>query len=492
MIYARIKGQQIQKVTNEDKEGSTQNNHIMISLYNTKTKSKEVFSPLTEGEVRIYSCGPTVYHYQHLGNMRAGVFADTLHRLFKESGFIVKHVINITDVGHNTDDGDDGEDKMEKGSRREGKSVYEIAKLYTDSYFQDLSLLGVTLSEYNFPRATENIPEQIALVKRLEEKGYTYILDDGVYFDTSRFPSYGDFARLDIEGLKSGARVEENKDKRNVTDFALWKFSPKNEKRQMEWDSPWGVGFPGWHIECSAMAMKYLGESFDIHTGGIEHVPVHHTNEIAQSECATGEPYVRYWMHNNHLIDTTGKMSKSSGDFLTVSTLTEKGFDPLAYRYFLLTAHYRKELSFSFEALTGAGTAYKKLCQFIAETKKDNQEGVVHKGYYEEAYDALSDDLGTPEAVAVLWTVIKDQTLEGVDKVATILAIDAFLGLSLKEKSVRQEPLTFPEEVKELLTKRQLARDNKDFQASDALRNELLSLGFEVKDTKDGQTVTKI
>ncbi len=455
-----------------------------INLHNTKTRQTEPFVPLTGGEVSIYSCGPTVYHFQHLGNMRAAVFADTLHRMFVAHNYRVKHVINITDVGHNVDDGDEGEDKMEKGSRREGRSVWEIAKLYTDTYFDDLRALNIHLEEYTFPRATDHIQEQIALVKNLEAKGHTYIISDGVYFDTSTFPHYKDFAHLDIEGLKSGARVEENKEKRNITDFALWKFSPKDEKRQMEWDSPWGVGFPGWHIECSAMSMKYLGEHFDIHTGGIEHIPVHHTNEIAQSECATGVPYVNYWMHNNHLLDTTGKMSKSNSDFLMIRTLIDQGYDPIAYRYFLLTAHYRKEIAFSFEALDAASTAYKKLSHFVTTNNPD--QGKVHDTSYQAILARVSDDLNTPEAIALIWKLLKDDTLSKEDIAATIKKAGELLGLPFDYK---EEMLTVPDDIQALLDAREVARNEKNFQESDRLRDELLAKGFIVKDTKDGQVL---
>jgi cysteinyl-tRNA synthetase len=455
-----------------------------VLLYNTKTKSLETFTPLTEGTVGIYSCGPTVYHYQHLGNMRAAVFADTLHRMLQHSNYTVHHIINITDVGHNVDDSESGEDKMEKGAKREGKTVWEIAKMYTDAYFKDLEALNINLNDYTFPRATDNIPEQIAIVKKLEEKGYTYIISDGVYFDTSKYSAYADFAKLDIKGLQSGARVEENLEKKNITDFALWKLSPTNEKRQMEWESPWGAGFPGWHIECSAMSMKYLGDHFDIHTGGIEHIPVHHTNEIAQSECATGVPYVNYWMHNNHLLDTTGKMSKSNGDFLTITTLKEKGYDPLSYRYFLLTAHYRKELSFSFEALDAASVAYKKLTDFVS-THNDNL-GTVSSLYIDAVGDALRNDLATSEAVAQLWKMMKDETLSNSDKCATLLVLSDYLGLGLEkiQKEIKEE---IPDTVKELLMLREDARAQKDFVTSDHLRDEIASYGYLVKDTQSGQ-----
>lgn len=456
-----------------------------IKLYNTKTKSLELFVPLTDKTVSIYSCGPTVYHYQHLGNMRAAVFADTLRRMFTSSGYAVTHVINITDVGHNVNDSDEGEDKMEKGSQREGKTVWEIAKMYTDAYFADLTALNIPLEKFIFPRATDNIKEQLALVEALEIAGYTYKINDGIYFDTSKFKAYGDFAHLDIEGLRSGARVEENSEKKNITDFALWKFSPKDTQRQMEWDSKWGKGFPGWHIECSAMSMKYLGNHFDIHTGGIEHIQVHHTNEIAQSECVTGETYVNYWMHNNHLQDTTGKMSKSNGDFLTINSLTEKGYYPLAYRYFLMTAHYRKELSFSFEALDGATVAYKKLIDFALHNK--THEGLIHEGYFHSFTFALYDDLNTPEAIAELWKMMKDDTLSNNEKYATLIAMSDYLGLGIE--NLEEKVIIIPEEVQKLLALRKEARDTKNFTESDRLRDEIASHGFAVQDGTEGQTV---
>ena len=463
-------------------------NTATIKLHNTKTRKIETFTPIKTGVVGIYSCGPTVYHYQHLGNMRAAVFADTLHRMFQAQGYDVHHVINITDVGHLVGDGDTGQDKLEKGAEREGKTVWEIAAQYTDAYMKDLESLNITLDEYTFPRATDNIQEQIALVQRLEQGGYTYRINDGIYFDTSKYPQYADFAQLRIEGLESGARVEENKEKRNITDFALWKFSPVNEKRQMEWDSPWGVGFPGWHIECSAMSMKYLGNHFDIHTGGIEHINVHHTNEIAQSECATGETYANYWMHNNHLQDTTGKMSKSSGDFLTITSLVEKGYKPLAYRYFLMTAHYRKELAFSFEALDAAAVAYKKLTDFVLHHTQE--EGTVHEHYTQTFMEALANDLATPEAVAILWKMMKDETVTSNDKYATLLNMSSLLGLGLD--TVVETTVKISPEVEILVQERKKAREVKNFQESDRLRDEIFKLGFIVKDTAEGQEITHI
>lgn len=459
-----------------------------IRIFNTKTKQLEDFVPEKEGFVGIYSCGPTVYHYQHLGNMRAAVFADTLRRMFVSSEYKVQHVINITDVGHNVDDGDSGEDKMEKGSRREGKNVWEVAKQYTDAYFNDLNMLGIPLESFMFPRATDTIKEQIALIEILEKKGYTYRITDGIYFDTSKFKAYKDFAHLNVEGLKSGARVEENIEKKNSTDFALWKFSPKDVRRQMEWESPWGIGFPGWHIECSAMSMKYLGEHFDIHTGGIEHIPVHHTNEIAQSECATGKSFVNYWMHNNHLLDSTGKMSKSNDEFMTLSSLCDKNYDPLAYRYFLLTAHYRKELNFSYEALDAASVAYRKLIDYVHKHK--TSDGKIIEKYTKDALLALQNDLATPEVISIIWKLIKDTEILEEDRYATLIAINTMLGLGLD--TVVKKNITIPNEVQELLKQREQARKALEFTLSDNLRKEIETFGFIVKDTKNGQEVEEM
>lgn len=456
------------------------NDDVSIQLYNTKSRSIETFIPIVSGKVGIYSCGPTVYHYQHLGNMRAVLFADTLRRLFAYARYDVNHVINITDVGHLTSDGDDGDDKMEKGSAREGKSVWEIATFYTEDYFKCLDMLNIPRDKYSFPRATDTIDEQIALIKTLEEKRYTYKIQDGIYFDTAKFPAYPELAKLDIQGLQSGARVEENKEKRNGTDFALWKFSPQNEKRQMEWASPWGVGFPGWHIECSAMSKKYLGAHFDIHTGGIDHIPVHHTNEIAQSECANDETYVNYWMHVNFLNDTTGKMSKSKGDFLRLQSVIDKGISPLAYRYYLLTVHYRSEIAFSFESLEAASVSYKKLLTYI-RTHIATQ-GIVHDEYKKNFLEALCNDIGTPAVIAGIWKMIKDEIVSDADTVATILDIDAVLGLDLYNQAQISDEQHIPEEIQALFDKRALARSQKDWATADSLRDEIIALGYEVKD----------
>ncbi len=464
----------------------------MIKLYNTLSRTVEDFKEIHEGKVGIYSCGPTVYHYATLGNLRGYVNTDIIRRLFISAGYEVSTVINITDVGHNVNDAENTEDKMEKGAKREGKSVWDIAKYYSDNYFNCLTLLNIPLSAYTFPRATETIPEQIELIKTLEEKGFAYKTNDGVYFDTSKFSSYPDLAKLDIEGLRSGARVEENVEKRNITDFALWKFSPKNEQRQMEWESPWGIGFPGWHIECSAMSKKILGPHFDIHMGGIDHIPVHHTNERAQSECANGEKYVNYWMHYNFLNDTSGKMSKSNGEFLRLQTLLDEGISPLAYRYYLLQTHYRSEIEFSFDALRASETAYKKLCALAAlwNTKYPKSEQTPHKETMLAYYKALYDDVGTPQGVATLWTMLKDDILTDEVKRATLLAMDETLGLNLKNAS--KEDIIISPAVEILLEERKRAREDKDFVKSDELRKKIEGEGFLLKDTKDGQELTKI
>ncbi len=463
--------------------------HSPIHLYNTASKKTELFTPIHEDKVHIYSCGPTVYHFAHIGNLRAYIFADTLRRMLSYSGYEVKHIINITDVGHLTDDGDNGEDKLEKGSRREGKTAWEVALFYEEAFKKDLEALNIPISTYTFPRATDHISEQIALITSLEEKGYTYTIeDDGIYFDTEKFERYRDLAQLDLEGLKSGARVEENKNKHSPSDFALWKFSPENEKRQMEWDSPWGRGFPGWHIECSAMSMKYLGEHFDIHTGGIDHIKVHHTNEIAQSECATGNKYVNYWMHVNFLQDKTGKMSKSSDDFLTLESLIKKGYSPQIYRYFILTAHYRKELTFTYEALDAVKVAYKKLTDHIL--RGSHLKGNILETYLEPFLEALRDDCNTSEAIAHMWKMIKEEQGNDADLAATLLEMNELLGLGLEK--LKEEVLHLPKEVVELLDKRLISRKDKDFSESDRLRDEIRKLGYIVKDSPDGQEVVKI
>jgi cysteinyl-tRNA synthetase len=455
---------------------------MTLEIYNTLTKKKEEFKPINNSEVGLYSCGPTVYWYQHIGNLRTYVFSDILKRVLKFNDFKVKHVINVTDVGHLTSDQDSGEDKIEKAAVKEGKSAKEIAKYYFDLFVTDLKKLNI-LEPDIWSWATEHIKEQINLVKILEKKGYTYKTSDGIYFDTSKFSDYGNFANLNIEGLQEGKRVDLG-EKKNKTDFALWKFSEEPGKRQQEWDSPWGRGFPGWHIECSAMSSKYLGKQFDIHTGGIDHIPIHHTNEIAQSECAFGvKPWVKYWMHGAFLELKGGKMSKSGGKIWTISDLEKKGFSSLDYRYYCLLTSYRKRMIFSFEGLEAAKSAYERLKIICAEIKDDQK---LNEKYIEEFKEKINDDLNMPEAIQVLWKLVRDEKAEG--KYKTIKKMDEIFGLKLLEK----DEIKIPQEIQNLLKERKTARENKNFEKSDKLRNKIKELGFEIKDTKEGVEVKKL
>lgn len=472
-----------------------------IRVFNTTSREKEVFSPLEPGIVNIYHCGPTVYHYQHIGNMRRFIFADLAHRMFAANNYKIKQVINITDVGHLVSDEDEGEDKMEKGAKREGKTVQEIAAMYTKDFMEDLSLLKIRTDDTLFPKATENIPEQIEMIKTLEEKGFTYQISDGVYFDTSKDECYGDFARLDIKGMREGARVVKNAEKKNLTDFALWRFLPKDEQRQQEWESPWGVGFPGWHIECSAMAKKFLGTTIDLHTGGVDHIPVHHTNEITQSENANYAPFVRYWMHNEHVDFSGSKMAKSGDSFIRLKDLVEKGYHPLAYRYYTLLAHYRTKINFSFEALDAATVAWKRLMGTtgISDIFKQGglqaaHEGHLHTKTFNAALAAFNDDLDTPKMIALIWDMMKDSSITDEDKKATILKIDEMLGIIDPDYKI-EEALSLdslPEDIKTLIEERQRARDAKDWNKADELRATLKEKGYEIKDEKEGIAITRV
>lgn len=459
-------------------------NKNMLQFYNTKTKKKEIFTPIHVGEVRMYHCGPTVYNFAHIGNLRAYVFADILRRTCEWNGYVVKQVINITDVGHLVDDGDDGEDKMQKGARREGKTAWDVAKFYETAFHKDLAAMNINTEGTHFPRATEYIQEQINLVRTLEEKGYTYKTSDGIYFDTSKFEAYADFAKLDIQGMQEGARVAVNEEKKNATDFALWKFSRDDEKRDMEWESPWGIGYPGWHIECSAMSQEILGTPFDIHTGGMEHIPVHHTNEIAQSECASGHGYVHYWMHIKFLNIVGGKMAKSGENFIRLQTLVDRGITPLAYRYWLLTSHYRSPIDFSFEAVEAAQTALNRL--YDAYLSLGSTSGDTNGAIVEKCKESLNDDLNTAQVIAQVWEYIKSSD-SNENKKATLDELDKVLGLqfALQKKEV------VPEDVIALAEARLLARANKDWAESDRLRGDIESKGFSVKDVTEGYGISK-
>ncbi len=461
-----------------------------VFLFNTASRKKEKFVPIKPGEVKMYACGPTVYHYAHIGNLRAYVFEDLLVRTLERAGFKVTHVMNITDVGHLVSDADEGEDKMEKGARREGKTAWEIADYYTKIFFEDLAKLHCRKPQI-IPKATDHIQEMIELVQELEKKGFVYRTSDGIYFDTAKFSHYADFARLDVENLEAGKRVGMG-EKRHPTDFALWKFSPVGEKRQMEWDSPWGKGFPGWHIECSAMAMKYLGETFDIHCGGIDHVPVHHTNEIAQSECATGKHYVNYWLHNEFMNDETGKMSKSKGETLTLSFLEKQGFQALDYRFLLLQIHYRSKFNFSWDALKSAQAGLNGVRARMQEWAGVDVSAVAINDRMKElnaAFEkAIFDDLNFPEAMAVFFTTLRDGKLTEGERKKTLLKFDEVLALGLAEmgKEVR-----LPSEVTALVGARDAARKAKNWAESDRIRGELQAMGWQVKDSPEGTKVSK-
>ncbi|MFH2104871.1 MAG: cysteine--tRNA ligase [Parcubacteria group bacterium] len=471
---------------------------MSLQLYNTLTRQKEEFKPLGE-KVGLYTCGPTVYNYAHIGNLRTYIFEDVLKRVLQYNGYKVEHVMNITDVGHLTSDADEGEDKIEIGARREKKTAWEIAEFYTDAFKKDIAKLNILPPDI-WCKATDHIKEQIELIGILEKKGFTYQTDDGIYFDTAKFKNYGQLAKLDIEGLQAGARIEMVKDKRNPTDFALWKFSPSTrpprlresaagvadsgEKRQMEWDSPWGTGFPGWHIECSAMARKYLDDTIDIHCGAVDHLNVHHTNEIAQSEAATGKKFVNYWIHGEHLLVDNGKMSKSKGNFATLQTVIDKGFSPLAFRYLVLTSHYRSKLNFTWESLRAAMAAYSKL---VIQVWNIREAGEPNKSYLDKFKAAINDDLNTPQAIGIMWDLLKSDLTDSVKK-ATVLEFNKVFGLNLDMKFDRTE---IPAEVNKLIMERGKARAEKNWDKADKLRNEIEKAGFIVDDTPEGQKVKK-
>lgn len=459
-----------------------------LNFYNTRTRSLEAFTPIKEGQVGLYCCGPTVYHDAHIGNLRTYLFEDLLVRALHMDGLEVTHVCNITDVGHLVSDADTGEDKMEQGARRENRSVWEIAAHYTALFRRDLVRLNVVPATH-WPKATEHIAEQIAMVQGLIDKGHAYLAGDGVYFDVASFKAYADFARKDLKGQEAAARTAPKVGLRNHQDFALWKFSPTDSKRLMEWDSPWGRGFPGWHIECSAMSLKWLGPHFDIHCGGIDHIPVHHTNEIAQSEAFLGEhPWVNVWMHGEFLILDKGKMSKSSGEFLTLQSLLDKGYDALDYRFFSLGTHYRAPLTFSFEAMDGARAGRLSLKTRLAELAGREScpaDEARRHPLWERFWGHVADDLNAPRALAVAWETAKHPDLTPALKAGLIKAMDGWLGLDLLAAPAPAQGLDAEETA--LLEERARARAGKDWARSDALRLALEKRGVAVKDGKEGQ-----
>lgn len=459
----------------------------MLRLYNTLTRKKEIFTPRRGKTVGLYTCGPTVYHYAHIGNLRTYVFEDILKRTLLANGYRVKHVMNITDVGHLTDDADRGEDKMELGARREGKTAREIADFYTAAFKEDLNLLNILPPDI-WCKATDHIKEQITLVQMLAKKGYTYETSDGIYFDTTKLSDYGKLAQLKKQKLKAGARVALG-EKKNPHDFALWKFTAPGETRQMEWEAFGKKGFPGWHVECSAMSMKYLGPQFDIHCGGIDHVPVHHTNEIAQSEAATGKkPWVTYWLHGEFLVFNDEKMAKSGKNFITLTALKDRGISPIAYRYFLLQTHYRKPLTFSCDALAAAQIGLERLYKTILNWG-DIRPRIGCAEFEATFMDALNDDLNTPKAIAVVSKLLKSDYPPHAKK-ASLMRFEEILGLRLADPPAK-ETTAIPDDVQTLVTKREAARAQKDWAASDRLREEIAARGFQVEDTAADPRITK-
>jgi cysteinyl-tRNA synthetase len=460
----------------------------MLKLYNTLKRKKEEFKPIDEKEVGIYSCGPTVYWYPHVGNMKAYVFADVLKRALLYNGFKVKHVVNVTDVGHLTSDADEGEDKMEKEAKKEGKTAKEIAEFYLKAYLSDIKKLNILPADI-YPKATEHIKEQIEIIHTLEKKGYAYRTDDGIYYDTSKFKNYGKLAKLNKEELKAGARVEMREKKHN-TDFALWKFSESPGKRQQEWESPWGLGFPGWHIECSAMSMKYLGEHFDIHTGGEDHIPVHHTNEIAQSEAATGKKFVNYWLHSAFLTFKGEKVSKSTGGLYTISDLEGLGYKSLAYRYFVLLTHYRKPLDFSLTNLDAAKTTFERITRKILELKKEHHKGKDSTAKYQKEFEkAINDDLNTPKAVQVFIKALDDFDFDSKKKLALLEKMDEVLGLDVA--NMKEEKISVPRDIQTLIDAREKLRKEKKWADADVVRERIKEKGFLIKDTPQGPHIEK-
>lgn len=457
---------------------------MALKLYNTLTRKKEAFKPITKGKVGFYSCGPTVYWYQTIGNLRTYLFNDILKRVLVYDGYNVRHVMNVTDAGHLTSDADSGEDKMEKAAAKEGKKAEDIANYYWKVFRDDFKKLNI-IEPNIWTKATEHIKDQIELIQKLGDNGYVYETSDGLYFDTSKFKDYGKLAKLKKEGLKAGARVSLG-EKRNSTDFALWKYSQEPGKRQQEWSSPWGIGFPGWHIECSAMSMKYLGETFDIHTGGIDHIPIHHTNEIAQSEAATGKKFVNYWLHGAFLTFKGEKVSKSKGGLYTISELEELGYKPLHYRYFCLLAHYRSGLDFSLDLLTAAKNGYESLKNKI-ELIDDKKPGTSGEKYIKDFKEAIDDDLDMPKALQILQALLKDEKVGGRAKREIISKMDMVFGLDLLKKDELKVPL----EVETLAKERFKAKKKKDFKKSDELRAKINKLGYIINDKPDGYDIRK-
>jgi len=462
---------------------------MSLQLYNTLSRTKENFAPIEGGEVRLYTCGPTVYNYAHIGNFRAYIFMDTLRRVLKYNGYTLKHVMNITDVGHLESDADEGEDKMVKAAKRENKNPFEIANHYTECFLEDMHKLNIDMPKI-IAKATEHIPEMIEYVQEILNNGYAYETSKGIYFDITKLDQYPILSNRKLEEQIAGARVEVDPEKKNPYDFALWIKAPQNHI--MKWESPWGLSYPGWHIECSAMGRKYLGKTFDIHTGGVDHIPTHHENEIAQSKGANGCVPAKFWMHCEFLLVNGGKMSKSLGNTYTLAELAEKGIEPLAYKMFCYTSHYRNKLNFTFEGAKAAGVSLQRLREaYLKHTEGTAQVEEQEINHYEEQFkQAVNDDLNIPLAMSIVWEVAKKA--EKAKAYARLLEkMDTVLGLDLKNAVNYKKEEELPEEIQELLEKRKQAREQKDWALADAIREEMKAKGYAVKDTKEGMQVEK-
>lgn len=478
----------------------------MLKLYNTLTRKKEIFKPIKKGKVGLYTCGPTVYWFAHIGNLRTYIFEDILKKVLKYNGYKVKHVMNITDVGHLTSDADTGEDKMEKGAKREKKTVWQIADFYTKAFKKDLKSLNISNPDI-WIKATDAIKDQINLIKILEKKGFTYKISDGVYFNTLKLKSYGRLTGEKKKKIRPGARVKIVKGKKNPTDFALWKFTPPGVKRKMEWDSPWGPGFPGWHTECVVMSIKELGIPFDIHCGGIDHITIHHPNEIAQAEAAFGKVFARYWLHGEFLILKKGKMAKSEGNIVILDDLIKKGINPLTYRYLALNAHYRSKLTFSWQAVKGAEQSLNKLYIKTGKVKAGSKEKKEEdrkktkqsaKVYSKQFLKFINDDLNMPKALALIWDLIKDKNVQDRRKYKLLLQFDKIFGLGLKDIPANYEIKLYEKiglldrEIKLLLEQREQFRKKDKWKEADKIRKEIEKLGYQIEDTKKGPKIKKL
>ncbi len=459
-----------------------------MKIFNTLTRNKEEFVPINKGEVRMYSCGPTVYNYAHIGNLRTYIFMDILRRVLKYDGYKLKGVMNITDVGHLLSDADDGEDKMAKAAKEQKKAPEEIAEYYTNIFFKDIDRLNITRPEI-IAKATDNIKEMIDYVVELYKAGYAYETSDGIYFDISKFKDYGKLSGAKLDDQLAGARVEVNGEKRHPADFALWKKAPP--EHIMKWDSPWGKGYPGWHIECSAMGRKFLGSHFDIHTGGVDHIPIHHENEIAQNEALTGDKAVNYWVHGEFMLVDNGKMSKSLGNTYTIDQLIEKGYKPLDFRYFCLNALYSKKLNFTFEGMDAAKTSYARLMRLLAKHKAAPLTDKNVTVYMNDFEDAVNDDLNVPLALGVLWNMVKEAPSQEIYQAA--LKMDKVFGLDIDKCDITEDETKeeIPQNILDLVNERAAAKAEKNWTKADELRAKINELGYTVKDTKDGAVVTK-